>query len=515
MLTRRVVIAGFVGFLALLSGGRGGHAQNIESPVEVIEGLEPVTLRYGDHTVGAAVDVIGDIDMYEFFAEAGEWMELSIQNIGLQEMWVGVYGPDGGLLYAFLDGRDAVSFRRDLQLPTRGDYTLQVQELHFDETGGYILQIERDPPSPSRPDLHRLYYGAGRYVDSIDFGCDTDKFVFDGIAGTAVNLFFRSISPLEGRLRIWDNQGFFAERFDGRDAVSFNATFGLPTTGPYHVTISELHMDEVGAYDLNLQCLSGPCPPIDEAVYQIVDAGPNCVDVRLINNVPVRGGELSIGYPSSLVSIKSITALRPGMPTAIEDDEIDFATEILLTGCTADAGVDRGLTINWLDRDGGDVVILPGRQELIRICFTPKAGTTNASCPDLKFLECLGPAPTPVQSLVTDRLGGTVIAQTVDARTCLRVNTPFRRGDVNGDTRYDVSDAISVLICLFLDVGCRSCWLASDANDDNTVDVSDAIYLLQWRFHNGAAPKAPFPNCGSDPTPPTTPAEICVEPACL
>ena len=513
MFTRRVVIAGVAGFLVLLSGGRGVHAQNIESPVQVIEGLEPVELGYGDQTVGAEINTIGDFDRYQFFAEAGDVVDLNLANLGSQEMWIQVRDPEGAIVvtnYWALSGGD---FRTRSTIAKRGQHSVLVQENTSDETGPYILQIERMPPLFSRPDLRRLYYGAGSFEDEISPHCDTDWFFFHGVQDTQVNLLLNVLDSWEAHFEIWSNDGVrvYLNYWD-LSGGDFNNTFTVPATADYYVAVSERNFDESGRFNLNLQCISGPCPPIDEAVYQIVDAGPNCVDVRLINNVPVRGGELSIGYPSSVVSNVIVTALRPGMPDDIADNEVVTATGLSLAGCQDVAGVDRGLTINWLDRNAGVALMQPGRREILRLCFTPAAGSTNATCPDFKLLSCLGPAGNPVQNLVTHQLGGTVVAQTVDARTCCTVNTTFRRGDVNGDKSYDVSDSIAILICQFLNVGCTRCPVASDANDDGKQDITDAIHLLNWRFLNGPQPPAPFPGCGLDPTAPSN--ELCIEPAC-
>jgi len=74
------------------------------------------------------------------------------------------------------------------------------------------------------------------------------------------------------------------------------------------------------------------------------------------------------------------------------------------------------------------------------------------------------------------------------------------RGDANGDDQVDISDAIGVLLHLFLgrEIGCR---FPADTNDDGAVDLSDAVYLLHYLFLDGPAPPPPFALPGSDPTP--------------
>jgi hypothetical protein len=78
----------------------------------------------------------------------------------------------------------------------------------------------------------------------------------------------------------------------------------------------------------------------------------------------------------------------------------------------------------------------------------------------------------------------------------------FRRGEINGDQRIDLSDAISHLGCLFLGRdSCTPCLDARDVNDDARMDISDAVALLSWLFEGAAPPPEPFTTCGRDTTP--------------
>ena len=77
--------------------------------------------------------------------------------------------------------------------------------------------------------------------------------------------------------------------------------------------------------------------------------------------------------------------------------------------------------------------------------------------------------------------------------------TPFIRGDVNGDSGIDISDPITTLGYLFTG-GSITCEKAADSNDDGGVNIADAIQLLSHLFSGTAAPPAPFPSCDPDPT---------------
>ena len=82
----------------------------------------------------------------------------------------------------------------------------------------------------------------------------------------------------------------------------------------------------------------------------------------------------------------------------------------------------------------------------------------------------------------------------------LRAQT-FLRGDATPDGELNLTDALSILGCQFLGAKCPDCMKAADTNDSGEVSLTDGIFLLQYLFGGEAAPPAPFPNCGKDPTP--------------
>ncbi len=80
----------------------------------------------------------------------------------------------------------------------------------------------------------------------------------------------------------------------------------------------------------------------------------------------------------------------------------------------------------------------------------------------------------------------------------------FRRGDVNGDQGFDISDAVFALASLFVPLSpAPECADASDVNDDGGFDVSDPVFALSALFvPMFSPPPSPGPaNCGVDPTP--------------
>ena len=80
---------------------------------------------------------------------------------------------------------------------------------------------------------------------------------------------------------------------------------------------------------------------------------------------------------------------------------------------------------------------------------------------------------------------------------------PFLRGDVGVDGNVNISDAIEILYCQFLFIGCSfPCDDAGDADDNGAVNITDALFILRALFLDETViPPPGFEECGPDPTP--------------
>jgi hypothetical protein len=77
----------------------------------------------------------------------------------------------------------------------------------------------------------------------------------------------------------------------------------------------------------------------------------------------------------------------------------------------------------------------------------------------------------------------------------------FRRGDTNCDSVHNLTDAVVVLGHLFAGAPQTLCCEAgADIDRDGALRLTDAVFLLDHLFLAGAAPPAPFPECGAAPT---------------
>ena len=73
---------------------------------------------------------------------------------------------------------------------------------------------------------------------------------------------------------------------------------------------------------------------------------------------------------------------------------------------------------------------------------------------------------------------------------------PFIRGDSNGDSTVDISDATTMLNWLFLGAAEPGCVASNDSNGDGVINISDPTHLLNFLFLGGSAPPAPS-DCGN------------------
>jgi hypothetical protein len=91
----------------------------------------------------------------------------------------------------------------------------------------------------------------------------------------------------------------------------------------------------------------------------------------------------------------------------------------------------------------------------------------------------------------------------------------FVRGDVSRDGAVNLTDAVRILHFLFLGGAQPTCMDAADADDNGHVMLTDAVYLLNHLFLGASAPRAPYPQCGVDPTVDSLSCEaaaLCVAP---
>ncbi|MEM7262965.1 MAG: FG-GAP-like repeat-containing protein [Planctomycetota bacterium] len=131
--------------------------------------------------------------------------------------------------------------------------------------------------------------------------------------------------------------------------------------------------------------------------------------------------------------------------------------------------------------DGGDHFCSHGE-------LTAHFGLAGATLVDTVDVEWTDGSVTSLTAVAVDRTITIFAEEPIDP--------DFLRGDVNADGGVNIADAVSILSGLFGTPGAILCAAAADSNDDGGQDIGDAVYVLSYTFSGGAAPPAPFPDCG-------------------
>jgi len=117
------------------------------------------------------------------------------------------------------------------------------------------------------------------------------------------------------------------------------------------------------------------------------------------------------------------------------------------------------------------------------------AGLLKSHNPDLNPEQIKQIIKTNVDPVVSEVYIGT---GRVNVSKALNGASIFNRGDLNGDGKVDLTDAMKNLNYSFNNGQRPECLDAADVNDDGNIDVSDPIYSLLYSFRGGNNPPAPF-----------------------
>jgi len=228
----------------------------------------------------------------------------------------------------------------------------------------------------------------------------------------------------------------------------------------------------------------------------------------------LRNGQLINPTPEATFSVANMTGwtlndipLAPGVNSievlglgsqgnVIDSDSIQITS-------TASWDAPSITELNPVAGAAGDTVLITGADfhDGLKVFF----GTTEAT--SVTFNEASDPTHITVLVPTGAPVGATTVkVRNIDSQESnaesFTVNPPapqFIRADANLDLTVDIADAIKVLLHLFagLPVGCSD---ALDTDDSGTLNVTDATGILNYLFKSGAAPSAPFPTKGTDPT---------------
>ena len=241
----------------------------VAEPLEARRLLSTVLPNGG--VITDSISVVGEQDMYQFTAAAGETILLGLQDRtgGGFTPRLTLLSPDGTQLLdvATDSGRDD-----EVAAPTGGTYTALVRENQGDAAGDYGLSLLRLPPLAApriadADDGDRALSNGGAILGRInDSGTDFDVFTFDAVAGNTIVLGLqdRTGGGFTPRLTLFGPSGsrlLDVATDSGRDDEVLAGT-----SGTYAVLVRENQGDAAGDYGLSLLRL----PPL--AAPRVADA---------------------------------------------------------------------------------------------------------------------------------------------------------------------------------------------------------------------------------------------------
>lgn len=293
--TETTIAANGTYFLSLVDQGsnnEGGYSLQIERvyPQPGVERLnydstlDSSDLPVDDFSVTDSIIPATDMDQFFFHGSTGTTVRLNVLgqtgNFGPS---IVVRDPTGAKV---LDGpvdsaecqppfNSICSFQVDLSPATTGTYSLAITDRGFNNVGGYQMSLwcvvgDCDNDGGAAPDVRRkmLRYGQSLLAQSINPAVDGDLYRFMGTPGDQV------------RFSVLGQTGNFAPSIEVRDPAgmvvldgiddgaacnppfnsicSFNVDLMPGTMGQYTMILHDRGINNIGVYQLNLECVFSP-----------------------------------------------------------------------------------------------------------------------------------------------------------------------------------------------------------------------------------------------------------------
>lgn len=256
-------------FACLAAASASAGAGQPETSIPVSEAAEPVSLCYGAHTTGAVISPPTDLDRFVLHAKKDDLVWLHLRSLSggfdpfvqvLDQAFPSTLTP---VAQSSCDGSFSqlctVSFT--FTVAVAGEHAIHVSDSGLNESGAYVLQMQRLPPVLPAPGLQ---YNLTT-TDMVAPTTDVDFFRFQGAAGSVILIHLQSLTGgFDPVLQILDSDG------QALKTASCNGSFSqvcstslsltLPESGTYLVGVWDSGADENGSYNLSLNCFFGACP---------------------------------------------------------------------------------------------------------------------------------------------------------------------------------------------------------------------------------------------------------------
>ena len=255
-------------------------AQQPEHAVAFVEGVEPLAISYGDNVTGAVISPATDTDRFTFEGNAGDEVRVFVRSTtnGFDPR-VRIRNPlNVTIVDTVCSGTNQFgqsiqcTVLKSVTLGESGTFTIFVSDSGTNETGTFLLQLEKIPPTilPTKK-----VFGSS-VSDTINPRTDFDFFHFEGVAGTEIQFSFLSTTNgLDPKLDVISPSGAVVatgscsgtNQFGQSIACSFTLDdLVLNETGIYYLVINDNGSNETGNYQLSLNCNFGPCTCLERDI---------------------------------------------------------------------------------------------------------------------------------------------------------------------------------------------------------------------------------------------------------
>ena len=296
------------------------QADQPEPFVECVEGQEPTPINYGEHTNNCQIDNITDMDRFGFFGSEGEQIRVIVSETTTSaiELYLEIWDPDGLQIANTAPGGNILV---DLTLEKTGSYLIGIRENGANETGGYMLQLERVFPINTPVGISYDF----PENDVINHITDMDFYIFEGETNDNIRVIVSetTTSAIELYLEIWDPDGLQIANTAPGGNILVDLTLGK--SGTYLIGIRENGANETGGYEVEVQCLMLSCP-------DLLLPSP-VIDITLNQNVFVTGDTLIIsahvinGPNPTTIEVKTWINLPDGNDMSILDPHLTLTVD--------------------------------------------------------------------------------------------------------------------------------------------------------------------------------------------
>jgi hypothetical protein len=273
-------------------------------------------------------------------------------------------------------------------------------------------------------------------------------------------------------------------------------------------------------FSMSVAAQDGPKPTatLKMGAASAAPGGTAAVPVLVNGSGPVQGFSFSIDFDETILELESIEPLWLDGTNWLNEFYPDGSIRWINVRTADDLPGDSGIAEGYLagaivfDAKFRDLYPPPGEDSEIFALHLGVKPTAPPGSTELRFIDGAKPFPNnpsipnivtiQSKSVAADKLQYVTEPLLISSRlNIIGTEAPrFIRGDSNGDSTVDLSDAVFSLAYLFLGGTPPGCIDAADADDDGAVDIVDPVFTLAFLFLDGLRPPEPFEFPGPDPT---------------